>query len=188
MRDLHVFNNVTLDGYFTGRNGDLAWAHTRRTEDQEWDDFVAGNAGGNGTLLLGRITYEMMKAFWPTPQAKQQAPAVAEGMNRMEKVVVSRTLRDPDWTNTRVIQGDLPAEVRKLKEAPGEGITLLGSGSIVAQIAAAGLVDEYQIVVNPVVIGAGRTMFEGVEKPLGLKLAGTRSFRNGNVLLRFRPA
>jgi dihydrofolate reductase len=189
MRSLHVFNNVTLDGYFTGENGDLSWAHTGRNEDDgEWNEFVGGNASGGGTLLLGRKTYEMMKAYWPTPPAQQQMPEVAAGMNRNEKIVFSRTLESSDWSNTRIVHGDLVEEVRKLKSAAGKGITILGSGSLVAQLAASGLIDEYSLVVNPVVIGKGRTMFDGAPRPLAMKLVGSRGFRNGNVLLRYVPA
>ena len=188
MANLQVFENVTLDGYFTGEDGDLSWAHTGRTEnDDEWNEFVAGNAGGGGTLLLGRKTYEMMKSFWPTAEAREQMPEVAEGMDRMRKVVVSRTLDDPGWSNAQVINGDLVEEVRKLKEA-GDDITILGSGSIVAQLAAAGLIDDYQLVVNPVVLGRGRTIFDGVEDPPTLKLKDARTFKNGNVLLSYEAA
>ena len=185
MGSLHVFENVTLDGYFTGADGDLSWAHARGGDDKDWNDFIAGNASGGGTLLLGRKTYEMMKAYWPTPQAKQEAPEIAAGMNRMQKVVVSRTLDDPGWNNTDVIKGDLADEVRQLKET-ADDITILGSGSIVAQLAAEGLIDDYQVVVNPVVLGKGRTMFEGVGEKLGLKLVRSRAFGNGNVLLCYQ--
>ena len=180
MRRLVVFNNVTLDGYFTGKNGDLSWAHQ---QDPEWDAFVSENAQGGGTLLLGRVTYEMMVSYWPTPMAMENDPVVAERMNSLPKVVFSRTLGEAAWKNTRVVAGNIAAEVRRMKEEPGEGMTILGSGSIVAQLAQEGLIDEYQLVVNPVVLGEGRTMFEGVRERLPLKLTRTRAFRNGNVLL-----
>ncbi|HEV8240634.1 MAG TPA: dihydrofolate reductase family protein [Thermoanaerobaculia bacterium] len=185
MGNLHVFENVTLDGYFTGEDGDLSWAHARGGDDEDWNDFIAGNASRGGTLLLGRKTFEMMKAYWPTPQAKKEAPEVAAGMNRMQKVVVSRTLDDPGWSNTEVINGDLAEEVRKLKQAADNDITILGSGSIVAQLAAEGLIDDYQVIVNPVVLGKGRSLFEGVEQAPNLKLLKTRAFKNGNVLLSY---
>ena len=98
--------------------------------------------------------------------------------------LVSRTLGDPGWSNTEVIKGDLADEVRKLKET-ADDITILGSGSIVAQLAAAGLIDDYQVIVNPVVIGKGRSLFAGVEEPPSLKLQKTRTFKNGNVLLSY---
>jgi dihydrofolate reductase len=185
MPNLHVFENVTLDGYFTGEDGDLSWAHARGGDDPDWNEFIAGNASGGGTLLLGRKTYEMMKVYWPTAEAKRDAPEVAEGMNRMKKVVVSRTLEDPEWSNTEILAGDLAEEVRKLKESADGDITILGSGSIVAQLAAEGLIDDYQVIVNPVVIGKGRSLFEGVEEPPNLKLKQTRAFKNGNVLLSY---
>ena len=185
MRRLMVFNSVTLDGYFTDKNNDMSWAH--RQADEEWNDFVAENAESGGELLFGRKTYELMKSFWPTPAAAKQFPKVAESMNNSPKVVFSRTLKDAEWNNTRLIKGDLPAEVRKLKEESGPGMVLMGSGSIVSQLAPEGLIDEYQLVINPLVLGAGRTMFEGLAKMLTLKNTKTRSFGNGNVLVCYEP-
>ncbi|MFL5611749.1 MAG: dihydrofolate reductase family protein [Gemmatimonadaceae bacterium] len=185
MRRLHVFNSVTLDGYFSGPDGDLSWAHK---SDPEWNEFVAGNAKGESTLLFGRKTYEMMVAFWPTPAAMEQFPDVAKGMNDAPKIVFSRTLKKSPWKNTTVVSGDPAEEVRKLKNQNGAGMTLLGSGTIVAQLTDARLVDQYQVVVNNVVLGKGRTMFEGVKNKLDLKLANTRSFKNGNVVLTYELA
>lgn len=187
MQRLSVFNQVTLDGYFTGENGDLSWAH-QTPDDAEWNAFVAGNAGGEGTLVFGRVTYEMMVAYWPTPAAMENDRALAEAMNRHPKVVFSRTLDEVSWSHTRLVKGDLAGEIRRLKEAPGPGLTILGSGSLVAQLAPEGLIDEYQLVVRPVVLGRGRTMFEGIGKKLDLKLARTRTFGNGNALLVYEPA
>ncbi|OJT18514.1 hypothetical protein BO221_41405 [Archangium sp. Cb G35] len=187
MRRLSVFNNVSLDGYFVDANGDMSWAH-RNDQDAEWNAFVSGNASGEGELLFGRKTYELMASFWPTPMAAQMEPFVAERMNKMSKVVFSRTLDKASWSNTTLVKGDLVAEVRKMKQAPGQDMTLMGSGSIVAQLAQAGLIDEYQLVVNPIVLGKGRTMFEGIQEKLNLKPTQTRLFGNGNVLLCYVPA
>lgn len=187
MPRLIVFENVTLDGFFSGENGDLSWAHQKK-KDEEWDDFVAQNASGDGGLLLGRKTYELMASYWPTPQAAKEMPDVAKGMNRLKKTVFSRTLDKADWENTRIVKGDLVEEVRKMKKSPGDHIAVLGSGSIVSQLASAKLVDEYQIVVNPVVIGQGRTLFEGVKEKQNLKRSKTREFGNGNVLVCYEPA
>jgi dihydrofolate reductase len=184
MRKLIVFNNVTLDGYFTDQSGDMSWAHK---QDPEWTAFIGENAGSGGELLFGRITYEMMASFWPTPQATQSLPIVAEGMNNSPKVVFSRTLDKASWNNTRLVKGDLAAEVRKMKNQPGKNMAILGSGSIVAQLAQEGLIDEYQIVLNAIALGAGRTMFEGIKKKLALKLTKTRAFGNGNVFLSYEP-
>ena len=185
MRKLTVFNSVSVDGYFCTADGEMSVFHH---DDPEWNEFVGGNAGGNGTLLFGRITYQMMASFWPTPMAAQMMPEVAAGMNRMPKYVVSRSLDQVDWENTTLLKGDLVEEVTRLKQQDGPDIVILGSGDLTAQLAEAGLIDEFQLVVNPVALGVGRTMFEGVDSPVALKLVHSRVFGNGNVLLCYQPA
>jgi dihydrofolate reductase len=184
MRKLAVFNSVTLDGYFVDTKGDMTWAHK---DDPEWNGFVAGNASGEAVLVFGRVTYEMMASWWPTPQALQSMPVVAERMNSLQKVVFSRTLDRASWSNTTLMKGDMVAAIRKLKREPGNDLVILGSGSIVAQLAQEGLIDEFQIALNPIALGAGRTMFAGIRERLRLRLTQTRSFANGNVFLRYEP-
>lgn len=186
MRKLVVFNNVTLDGYFAGPNGNFSWAHSDN-DDAEFDAFVADNASGGGQLLFGRITYELMASYWPTPAAIKNDPIVAEGMNRMPKVVFSRTLDKAAWSNTQLVKSDIASAVRKMKQEPGPNMAILGSGSIVSQLAQADLIDEYQIVVNPIVLGQGRTMFDGLTQQLHLKLIKTRNFGNGKIYLCYEP-
>jgi len=186
MPKLHVFNNISLDGYFVGENGDLSWAYNV-APDAEYDAFVANNASGNGVLLFGRVTYEMMASYWPTEQAKQAMPEVAEGMNRMQKIVFSKTLNKASWNNTKLVKADVAAEVRKMKNEPGNDMVILGSGSIVSQLAREGLIDQYQLVVVPVVLGKGRAMFEGIKERLQLRLTKTQSFTNGKVVLTYEP-
>jgi dihydrofolate reductase len=128
-----------------------------------------------------------MASFWPTPFAAQSNPIVVERMNSLPKIVFSRTLDKASWNNTTLVKGDLTTEVRKLKREPGPNMTIMGSGSIVAQLADAGLIDEYQIVVSPLVLGSGRTLFEGVKKQLPMKLTKSRAFGNGNVVLCYEP-
>jgi dihydrofolate reductase len=185
MRRLVVFNNVTLDGYFSGMNGDISWA--KGHQDAEFKAFAAENAKGGGVLVFGRITYELMMSYWPTPAASKNDPIVAERMNNLPKVVFSRTLNKASWNNTKLVKGDVAAVIRKMKKEPGEDMAIMGSGTVVSQLAQVGLIDEYQIVVNPVVLGRGRTMFDGVEEKLSLKLTNTRTFGNGNVLLCYEP-
>jgi dihydrofolate reductase len=187
MRKLIVFNHVTLDGYFVSVNGDFNWARSGN-DDAEYSAFVAENASGGGQLLLGRVTYELMASYWPTPIADQHDPIVAAGMNSMPKVVFSRTLDQALWNNTRLVKGDIVSEIRKMKNEPGPGMAVLGSGSIVSQLALERLIDEYQMVVDPVALGKGRTMFEGIQEKLTLKLTKTRPFNNGKVFLCFAPA
>lgn len=185
MRKLVVFNSVTLDGYFTGVNGDFSWA--KGNNDAEWDAFVAENAKGGGVLVFGRITYELMMSFWPTPAALKSFPVVAERMNSLPKVVFSRTLDTASWNNTKLVKEDMEAEIRKMKKEPGEDMVLMGSGTVVSQLAREDLIDEYQIVMTPVVLGEGRTMFDGIKEKLTFKLTKTRTFSNGNVLLCYEP-
>jgi dihydrofolate reductase len=185
MRKLSVFNNVTLDGYFTDNNGDMSWAH--ENADDEWNQFTIENAksSGGGTLLFGRVTYDMMVSFWPTPAAMEQMPDVAKAMNDLPKVVFSRTMDKPAWKNTTLVKDDIAGAVRKMKQEDGNDMVIMGSGTIIAQLAPEDLIDQYQIIVHPLALGAGRTIFDGIKKKLPLKLTGTRSFRNGNVLLNF---
>jgi dihydrofolate reductase len=185
MRKLVAFTNVTLDGYFAGRNGDISWA--KGNTDPEFNAFVADNAQSGGQLLLGRITYELMASYWPTPLAREHDPIVAERMNALPKIAFSRTLKKATWNNTRLVKDGMAAEIRKLKNQPGEGMAILGSGSIVSQLTQEGLIDEYQVVVNPVVIGEGRTVFDGVDQKLTLRLTKSRTFGNGNVFLCYEP-
>ncbi len=180
MRKLRVFESISVDGYFTGANGDMSWAHAGR-EDAEFAAWVSGNASSGGELLFGRRTYQMMEAFWPTPMAAQQMPAVAKGMNEARKYVASRTIQ-PVWNNTHLLQGDLLNAVEDLKASDGLDITVLGSGSVAAQLGEAGLVDEFQFVIIPVALGAGRTVFTKGRK---LRLVHQRAFRCGNVVVTY---
>ena len=185
MPKLTVFNNVSLDGYFTDAKGDMSWAHV---DDPEWNAFAAENAKGGGVLIFGRVTYDLMASFWPTPAAAKAYPDVAKGMNRQRKVVFSRTMDKAEWKNTKLVKEDLPGEIRKMKKDRGEGLVILGSGTIVSQLAQEGLIDEYQIIVTPVILGKGRTLFEGVKDKVKLKQTKSRTFKNGNVLLTYEPA
>jgi len=186
MRKLSVFNSISLDGYFTDQKGDMSWAHKH---DPEWNDFSARNSTGSGqvTFLFGRITYELMAGFWPTPQAREAAPQVAEAMNSRAKLVFSRTLKQAAWNNTTILNGDPVAEVKKLKEQAGTDLLIFGSGTIVAPLAAAGLIDEYRLVVNPIVLGSGRTLFAGLKRQLPLKRISVRNFENGNIVSSYEP-
>jgi dihydrofolate reductase len=167
--------------------GDMSWAHKGK-DDKEWNEFVEGNANSEGTLLFGRITYDLMAGFWPTPAAMEMDQVVAERMNGLQKIVFSRTLSDASWKNTRLIKEDLFAAVKKLKQEPASDIVILGSGTLVSQLAGKGLIDEYSIIINPIVIGEGRTLFENIDHRINLKLIRTRAFSNGNVLLAYQEA
>ena len=179
-----VFNMQSIDGCFSSLNGDMSWAHA---EDDEWQDFTRNNARGGGLLLFGRVTYDMMAAWWPSLAALDAFPVVAERMNGLPKVVFSRTMDRAEWSNTTLVKTDPAAEVRRLKKGSRD-MAVMGSGTIVSLLAEEGLVDEFQIVVIPLILGGGKSMFERVQAKHPLRLVGTRSFQNGNVLLRYEPA
>jgi dihydrofolate reductase len=180
MRQLRVFESISIDGYFTDANDDMSWAHAGR-EDVEFSQWVGGNASSGGELLFGRKTYQMMEAFWPTSLASEQMPEVARGMNTAKKYVISKTIQ-PTWNNTQLLPGDPVKAVHELKKVDGPNIAILGSGSIAAILGEAGLVDEYQFVIIPIALGGGRSVFA---KKCTLRLIDQHSFRCGNVAVTY---
>ena len=166
MRKVRVFNSVSLNGYYTDENNDYTWAHAG-ADDPELVEFTKSNAQGENALVFGRVTYDVMVAWWPTPQAAKAMPEVAKGMNAAPKYVFSRTLDQADWSNTTLLKDDPATEIARLKNTPGPDMTVLGSGTIVAQLAAARLLDEVQLLVCPVVLGAGKSQFAGFDGRLG---------------------
>ncbi|MHA4807476.1 dihydrofolate reductase family protein [Flavitalea flava] len=184
MRKLIVYNFVTLNGYFQGPDGDLSW---NGHHDAEGNEFAGEMLGFGSTLLFGRVTYEMMAGYWPSPDGKKSAPHVANGMNMAEKIVFSKTMKKASWNNSRVVSDIMEEEIMKLKKAAGKDMTVLGSGSLVSQLTDMGLVDEYQIMVNPVALGEGTPIFKDIRRQLNLKLAGTRTFKSGVILLTYQP-
>jgi dihydrofolate reductase len=183
MRKLGSFMFATLNGYFHGPNGDISW-HRHGKEEGE---YAKEGVGGGGVLLFGRVTYEMMAMYWPTAMALQNDPVMAKGMNEAEKIVFSRTLKKAEWNNTRIMKDNIVAEIKKLKQSPGKDMIILGSGSIVTLFAEHSLIDEYQVMVDPVVLGDGTPLFKGIRQKLDLKLASSRIFKSGVVLLSYVP-
>src|SRR4029453_11478827 len=114
MKKVVSFMNVTIDGYFADSKGDMSWAH-KPADDEEWQKFSAENAKGDATLLFGRITYDLMVNYWPTPAAQKAYPEIAERMNYSPKIVFSRTLDKATWKNTTLVKSNIAEEVRKLK-------------------------------------------------------------------------
>jgi len=184
MRKLIVFNHVSLDGYFVGANGDSGWAHANN-DDPEFTEWQKENAGNDAQFIFGRITYELMACYWPTLQAKQQNPVIADAMNKMPKVVFSKTLDKASWNNTKLFKGALGTEITKLKKESGPDMLIFGSGNMISQLAQERLIDLYMMVMNPVVLGKGRNMFEGIKEMQSLKLTSSRAFKNGKVSLNF---
>jgi dihydrofolate reductase len=183
MARLSVFNFITLNGFYKGPGGDISW----HRHGQEENEYAGKSLNSDNILLFGRVTYEMMASYWPTDMAKQNDPKLAEGMNLAEKIVFTNTLKNPEWNNTKVIGGDIISEVKKLKESGSKDMTILGSGSIVSQFADAGIIDSFQIMLDPVALGEGTSIFNKITQKLDLKLTGSNIFRSGVVLLHYEP-
>jgi dihydrofolate reductase len=175
---------VTLDGFFEGPNRDISW----HTVDAEFNDFAIDQLGTTDLLLFGRVTYELMASYWPTPAAINDDPIVALTMNSIAKIVFSATLQKADWNNTRLVKQRIPEEVTKLKEQPGKDIAIFGSSDLATSLIPSNLIDEFRLIINPVVLGNGKTMFNGIHDACNLKLLKTKTFHSGNVLLYYTRA
>ena len=162
MPTLSAFLNVSLDGYYVDGEGDMSWAH-KSTADAEWQAFVEGNAKVENALVFGRVTYDVMAGFWPTPMATTQNPVVAARMNATPKIVFSRTLRDASWNNTTLVSDDMLTSMRALKAGSGPNMTILGSGNVVGQLLGAGLIDELHLAIAPALLGSGENLFAGID-------------------------
>jgi dihydrofolate reductase len=183
MRKIIMFNLITLDGFFAGPNGDIDWHNV----DEEFNDFAIAQLNAADGLIFGRVTYQLMESYWPTPAALNDDPIVAAKMNALPKFVFSRTLDRVGWNNTKLIKGNVAQEIPKLKEQAGKDLFLFGSADLASSLTPLGLIDEYRIMVAPVVLGSGKPLFKDVKDRLHLKLVNTRPFRIGNVLLYYQP-
>jgi dihydrofolate reductase len=183
MRKIIVFENVTLDGFMAGPNGEIDWA----IRDDEVTQASQEGQDSTDLFLFGRVTYDMMASFWPTPAGKSVNPVFAEVLNNTPKIVFSTTLQKADWQNTTVIKALHKAEILKLKQLPGKNMMIFGSGTIVEQLTKLGLIDEYQLMVNPLVLGKGKRLFKDISEKIDLKLVKAKTFRSGLVLLQYQP-
>jgi dihydrofolate reductase len=187
MHSIGVFNHVTLDGCYAGPHGEIDWFKSIQ-KDAEFERYTQEQSTGGSKLLMGRTTYQMMKSYWPTEQARKSDPHMAEVMNDSEKIVFSKTL-DPaaeaaSWKNVtvlRAVERDAVVELKRKSD-----LTILGSGTIVQQLANLGLIDAYQLVVVPLILGEGKRLFESV-RTTDLTLRDAKHFGNGVVVLNYVP-
>jgi len=186
MRELIAFDHVSPDGYFTDERGDLSRA--KEGSDGEQDRFATERAEGGGMLLFGRVTYELMARFWPTPQAGQTLARLAERMNSLPEVVLSWSLGGARRNNTTLVKADPVGCLRRMKAEPEPDVAILGGGSTVAHLAGPGLIDEYEFTVTPLALGAGRTLFDRLKERLHLRLLRSHVFKKGKVFLRYGSA
>jgi dihydrofolate reductase len=192
MRRIVMFNWVSIDGFFAGPNGEIDWILRDAQVDQALRESGTDDehtiSGGSDTMLLGNTTYTMFENSWPQmakdPSASEAIHKMADEVNRMNKIVFSRSRKAAPWENSRLLHGNLIEEVGALKQGKGTSILIFGSGTIVQQLTNAGLIDEYFIAVTPVVLGNGKQLFREVQKR-NLQLKQSRQFESGNVLLRY---
>jgi dihydrofolate reductase len=186
MANLFSFNMVTLDGFFEGPEPwSIDW---HNAGDEEFDDFAVQQLQSVGTLLLGRATYQGFASYWPSPAALESDPVIAEAMNSVPKIVFSRTLEMADWNNTRLIRNNVGDKIASLKQRSERDLAIFGSANLMSALLKLNLVDEHRVMINPVILGRGTPLFQGLDEPLKLKLVNTRMFRSGNVLLTYQPA
>jgi dihydrofolate reductase len=183
MRKVIVSNLISLDGFIAGPNGEIDWF----SWDKELESHSKDQIASMGAILFGRVTYELMADYWPNASDTENDPAIIDAMNNLPKVVFSRTLESVEWNNSRLVKGDIEGEVARLKREPEKDIVIFGSGSIVSALSQAGLIDEYRIFVNPVVLGGGKPSFPGMRSRLGLKHINTKTFGSGLVLICYQP-
>ena len=184
MRKVIMFNLITLDGYFEGNNKwDISWHQV----DDEFNEFSIEQLSQCSGLIFGRVTYEGMASYWPTPTVIENDPIVAGKMNSVPKFVFSKTLEKAGWNNTQLIKGDAVEELKRLKQLPGKDMFVFGSANLSSTFTRNGLIDEYRLMINPIVLGTGNPLFKGNGEMLKMKLLKTKTFSNGNVLLYYQP-
>jgi dihydrofolate reductase len=184
MRKLLSFHATSADGYYEGPGQAFDWPIV----DEEFNQFALRQLEEADTLLFGRVTYQMMAGYWPTPAAEQDDPAVAAKMNGVAKIVISRTLGTVDWAPAQLIGDDVAEVLAKLKQQPGKNMMILGSSALTVSLIEMGLVDEVRVMINPIVLGDGKSLFRTAAERISLRLLESKSFRSGNVLLRYQPA
>jgi dihydrofolate reductase len=184
MRRVIIDNLLSLDGYFAGPDGEIDWFQFDE-ESLEWSREILREVD---TVLFGRVTYEVLASYWPTAAAMAEEPFIARRLTEVRKFVFSKTLPTASWINSTVVS-DPPVEfVSKLKEEPGAAIVVLGSSTVVSALVRAGLVDDYKIRVQPMILGKGRPLFLGQDQRRALTLVSSTPFKSGVVALHYKPA
>ena len=187
MRKIIVFNLITVDGYFAGPKGEIDW----HNYDEEMGAFSIEQMQTLGALMFGETTYELMASYWVTEEGIKGEPVVAGIMSSIPKIVFSEKLKEvadgPVWKNVSVFNEIKKEEIIRLKEKEGKDVAIFGSGTIVQQLTELGLIDEYRLVVNPLILGEGKPLFANLKGRHDLTLINTKVFKNGNVLLYYVP-
>ncbi|MEO8710798.1 MAG: dihydrofolate reductase family protein [Parafilimonas sp.] len=181
MRKIIVSNLMSIDGYFEGMNQDLSWFMV----DEEFFEYARNLLQEVDTILFGRITYEHMAAYWPN--TKDDDAVITEKMNSLQKIVFSKTLENAEWNNSKIISEHITDAIKKLKQEPGKDMVIFGSGTIVSELTQLKLIDEYRLIVNPIILGNGNPLFKSINESLKLKLVNVKALKSGVVILSYQP-
>jgi dihydrofolate reductase len=181
MRRIVLAMSMTLDGFSAGPNDEMDWVTDNL--DEEILSYIDDQLSTKSAVLLGRVTYQIWADYWPS-----QTGSIADKIRSVPKIVFSRTLDSVEWGNARLVKGNIVEEAKKLKAQPGKELMLQGGARIAQTFVNLGLVDEYQLLVYPVVLGAGKPLFRDIKDRLPLNLVQSRTFKNGAVLLVYRLA
>ncbi len=177
--------HTSLNGFVADANGSMSWVNV----DQEMFDLALERTLAADTALYGRITFGMMEAYWPTaadqPHATKHDIEHSEWYNQVSKVVVSKTLKSTALKNTSIISENLIDEIRNLKQLDGKEIIMFGSPSLIHQLTAENLIDDYWLFVNPILLGSGIPLFKPFNQSINLKLISTQIFPSGVICLHY---
>jgi dihydrofolate reductase len=186
MRKVIVAMQVTLDGFIEGPNGELDWA--MKEDEETWKDVFDLQRSAD-TLLLGRVMYPAFEKYWlaaPTnPSSTKNEIEYARLADNMQKIVFSKTLEKVEWKTTRIVKDHIAEEILKMKQQQGKDMVLLGGAGLVSTFVNLGLIDEYHLLVNPLVLGGGKPLFKDVKERHTLKLIKTKTFKSGKVVLHY---
>jgi len=181
MRKVCLGMNITLDGYVAGPNGELDWVF--RTMSPAQGEWVTELLRGVDTILIGHTTYLQQAAAWPS-----QTGEMADLLNSHAKIVFSTRLTTLEWNNSRLATADATEEIARLKQQPGKNIAVTGGATLAQSLSRLGLIDEYNLMMHPVVLGGGMPLFKDLSLPLNLKLVSTKTFDSGAIGLTYQLA
>jgi dihydrofolate reductase len=179
MRKVILSMMLSLDGFIEGPSRELDW----HVWDEEMEKYMYGDVLNKAdAILLGRVAYQLLADYWPSA-----ADSIAPKMNNLPKIVFSKTLEKVEWNNSRLVKENIADEVSKMKQQPGKDLVLFAGADIASTFIQLGLIDEYQIIVNPVILGSGKPLFKGIKDKLNLKLLKIKTFSCGNIILYYQP-